>query len=506
MPEEPQPSPQDKKQPKNIVVCCDGTGNEFGDSNSNVVKLYTACLIGKDTGQVKNDGLEQVGYYHPGVGTMGSPTARGKLSSRWSVLKGLAFAAGFKDNVLDAYSYLMKVYDDGDRVYLFGFSRGSYTARALAGLLHGYGLLCRGNEGHIPYAWRMFTDQVAKKKDQETKGTAEAHHKGHGVVPDDAFKETFSNPNFNFHFVGLWDTVSSVGWISTPLRLLYVAQNPTIRTGRHAVSIDERRCFYRDNLWGDPLPGQDIVQVWFPGVHSDVGGSYPLAESALAITTLRWMFEQADAAGLRLIPEKCKLVLGELDEVTAAKYAAASLYMPAPDYYPIHHSLNKNWWPLEVLPHRFYDKDDAKEKWRIPLGVRRHIPPGALVHPTVVERMKNHPEYAPPNLPASDLTRLSANPPWLPKLPNSPEPDEIGTIADLSGYYMFKLAERKPANQNAQGAVASNISQTDQFGPASPQLKSANAESRRSKLAKAAITTTAAFLAAGFLAKSLLRK
>src|SRR5690348_2320212 len=137
---------------KKIFVFCDGTGNEFENSpdskngNSNVVKLYTALRVTNN----------QVAYYHPGVGTMGDPNIRNRVLRYWSQAKGLAFGAGFKDNVLDAYRYLMEVYNDGDDIYIFGFSRGAYTARALAGLIHGYGLLCQGNEGHLLYAWRMF--------------------------------------------------------------------------------------------------------------------------------------------------------------------------------------------------------------------------------------------------------------------------------------------------------------------------------------------------------------
>ena len=145
------PSPNAKK----IFIFLDGTGNEFiaasdpTKANSNVVKLYTTLKVGGD----------QVAYYHPGVGTMGDPTVRWRIPRYWSMVKGLAFGAGFKDNVLEAYRYLMEVYNDGDQIFIFGFPRGSYTARALASLLHGYGLLCRGNEGHILYAWRMMIDQ-----------------------------------------------------------------------------------------------------------------------------------------------------------------------------------------------------------------------------------------------------------------------------------------------------------------------------------------------------------
>ena len=107
--------------PKKVVICCDGTGNEFGGQNSNVVKLY-GCLI--------VDGKQQIAYYHPGVGTMGAPAASNRISKAWSVVAGLAFGAGLLDNVMDAYRYLMEVFEDGDQIFLFGFSRGAFTIRA----------------------------------------------------------------------------------------------------------------------------------------------------------------------------------------------------------------------------------------------------------------------------------------------------------------------------------------------------------------------------------------
>ena len=428
------------KKPKNIVICCDGTGNEFGGSNSNVVKLYTALTIDN----------QQVGYYHPGVGTMGAPTARNRIESAWTRIKGLAFGAGFRDNVLDAYRYLMEVYDDGDRVFLFGFSRGAYTVRALSGLLHGYGLLCRGNEGHLPYAWRMFTDQVAEIGKRESSGPVALHT----VVPDAAFLQTFSHKDFSIHFVGLWDTVSSVGWIYTPLRLLYTAQNPLVHTGRHAVSIDERRCFFRDNLWGKALPGQDILQVWFAGVHSDVGGSYAQRESALSNVALDWILQEAKGAGILVEADREAMIFGRPTQET---YAAAPLYTTPDPYWPEHKSLHGSWWLLEFLPHRYYNKQDKRERWRIPLGVRRHIPPNSLMHPSVVERMDKHP-YSPPNLAKADLSPLKQPPP--------------GTTANLDGYYVYKA-------DTASSAV--------------------------SPLVKAAGTLTAvALLGAVFLAKKLL--
>lgn len=394
--------------PKRIVVCCDGTGNEFAgvdakDSNSNVVKFYTALQLG----------YEQYAYYHPGVGTMGDPTKKG-LGRLWSQVEGLAFGKGFEENVLDAYRYLMQHFNAGDTVYLIGFSRGAYTARALAGLLHGYGLLCRGNEGHIPYAWRMYTQKVQDQLQQNR----------HTIEPDFSFRDTFCHPTFMLHFVGLWDTVSSVGWISTPLRLLHLAQNPTIVYGRHAISIDERRCFYQDNIWGPPvevlLPPalcgtdegakvpkvQNLLQAWFCGVHSDVGGSYPQLQSGLSNVTLEWMMKEAESCGVVFDPLRRKVVLGET--VTAAQDPCKTVASLEPLYEkpkssPVHKSLTLPWWLLEIFPHRYYTSDDGKEKMRIPLGAFRNIPAGSLIHASVKKRMHEDICYRPPNISPEEI-------------------------------------------------------------------------------------------------------
>src|SRR5215510_9374897 len=159
---------------KNIVICCDGTGNEFGNRNSNVIKLYKMLICDQD----------QIAYYHPGVGTKGARSALTRIGKLWTRVIGLAFGYGLSDNIADAYQFLMKTFEPGDRVYIFGFSRGAYTARALCGMLH---------------------------------------------------------------FVGVWDTVSSVGWIYNAVKFPFTraARNPDFNIVRHAMSIDERRAFFR---------------------------------------------------------------------------------------------------------------------------------------------------------------------------------------------------------------------------------------------------------------------
>ena len=208
--------------PRNIVVCCDGTGNEYGSANSNVVKLYWT-LSAQD---------KQTAYYHPGVGTMGARNALSAVGKWWTQVRGLAFGYGFSDNIADVYSFLMGEFNPGDQVFIFGFSRGAYTARALCRLLHMCGLLTPGNEALIPYALRLY------KSNDPCKFEIAA-----------GFRTTFSIPCTPY-FLGLWDTVSSVGWILDPIHtkgghLPYTATLPDIPVLRQAVSIDERRAFFR---------------------------------------------------------------------------------------------------------------------------------------------------------------------------------------------------------------------------------------------------------------------
>lgn len=129
---------------KNIVICCDGTGDEFGETKSNVIKLYQ-CLDGS---------RGQVSYYHPGVGTMGDKRALSRAGKIWTKIRGLAFGYGLSENIADAYRFLRQAFEPDNQIYIFGFSRGAYTARALCGLLEMVGLPCPGNEGliHLPCA------------------------------------------------------------------------------------------------------------------------------------------------------------------------------------------------------------------------------------------------------------------------------------------------------------------------------------------------------------------
>lgn len=364
--------------PKNIVICCDGTGNQYGSANSNVVKLYWT-LSAQD---------KQVAYYHPGVGTMGSRNALSAFGKWWTQVRGLAFGYGFSDNIADVYSFLMGEFNPGDQIYIFGFSRGAYTARALCGLLHMFGLLTPGNESLIPYALRLYKSNDPCKFDIAA-----------------GFATTFSIP-CKPYFLGLWDTVSSVGWILDPIHtkgghLPYTAMLPDVSVVRHVVSIDERRAFFRQNLVHlAPKTSQDFKEVWFAGVHSDVGGSYAESESGLSKIALRWMLCEAQSAGLSLDTQKVIDVLGGKIPCVA----------PNPKGI-LHKSLHGVWYLGEIWPKRYYynaapqgQPADWKRGITVNLGRTRLIPEGVHIHQTVFERIRDVVGYRPKNLPGQYVT------------------------------------------------------------------------------------------------------
>jgi uncharacterized protein (DUF2235 family) len=338
--------------PKNIVVCCEGTAGEYGLRKSNVVRLYAA--LSRDT-------HTQLAFYDPGVGTLTGPP---RISAPLGLLQaglGLAFGRGLMTNVRDAYRYLMQTYRTGDRIFLFGFSRGAYAVRALAGVLHKCGLLEPHNDNLLPYVMKIY------------------EHTRTGRVSN-GFRKTFAQ-KVRVHFLGVWDTVSSIGWIYNPVTLPYTAENPSIDVVRHAVSIHERRCFYRQNLW-TPAPGQDVREVWFAGNHRDVGGSYPDHESGLSQLCLKWMLAEASQHGL-LLDEK------SLTKLLPSQPPRRPDDPSVPDAGgPIHDSLQSPyWWIPELVPRLYRDpRDGFRRKLRVPLGAWRHIPEDVRIHASVFQR------------------------------------------------------------------------------------------------------------------------
>jgi uncharacterized protein (DUF2235 family) len=382
--------PVSAKSSRNLLVFLDGTGNELGRNLSNVLKLYR---IAQKSG-------DQICYYNPGVGTISRESAWARWGQKTRGVLGLTLGYGLDDNVLGAYRFLVENWREGDQLYLFGFSRGAWTARVLAGLIHLIGLLkpeqvnlCdnalgtykrAANENDLPLAWH-FSRVVSPRR-----------------VP--------------IRFIGVWDSVASVivpradrFYLPSLETLPYTMTNPSVEIFRHALAIDERRRMFRVAKWNEgqlykPNPfnekshkPQDIQKMWFAGVHSDVGGGYPETESALSKIPLIWMVHEAKAAGVRIDTSI-------FNHLAHGKPRAGGKHdYVAPDAAGmIHQSLFGAWWLLEVSP-----KHIKYREWKrrslfggyIPHAEPRLILPGSLIHPSVAERAKLLPEYQPPNLP-----------------------------------------------------------------------------------------------------------
>jgi len=357
---------------KNVVICLDGTGNQFREHNSNVVKLFRV---------LRRDPTAQVAYYDPGVGTLASPDYKTPVAKKLNKALGLAFGRGLTRNVEEAYSFLMEQYHEGDNILLFGFSRGAYTARVLAGFIHCCGLLEKGCQNLIPYAMNLY--KAAGKLDFKVLGK---------------FKATYGRKcDVEIHFLGLWDTVSTFGWVYDPISLPYTTNNKSVTTVRHALAIDERRVFFRPKHWGTEV-ACDTREVWFAGVHSDIGGGYPEEESGLAKIALKWMIEEACNCGLLVDNDNYQQYVLGTHEGKPYKDYAGPCHLGQ-----MHRSLKGPWWGVEFLPQRVWRPEEKRRRWQfLPRPARRRvIAPGSTLHYTVLKRMEEG-EYQPANLPPAD--------------------------------------------------------------------------------------------------------
>jgi len=383
--------------PRNIVICCDGTTSQFAQANTNVVKLYYML----DQNQHR-----QLTYYHPGLGTMEPAGALTPWSRAITKVLGMAIGYGLSSDIRDVYSFLMENYQQSDRLFFFGFSRGAYTVRAVCSLLHLYGLIRPGNEPLIPYAIRMMMG--IDRANHGIPGQQKQSEEYFTLAQE--FRRTMSGVDCKPYFVGVWDTVSSVGWIANPLHLPFSSDNPDIEFGRHAVSIDECRAFFRDNLWR-PSPHtklhgpRDVKQVWFPGVHCDVGGGYAEAESGISKIALEWMVEEAEAKDLYIDGDRKKEVLGQIgDKYVRPNYDAEA-----------HESLKGAWNLAEVVPKRRFNWDTQRWYYGANFWHRRTIPPHSLVHESAYLRSGGYSNRLPADairvctISAAELKVLDAN-------------------------------------------------------------------------------------------------
>ncbi|KAF8955953.1 hypothetical protein BDZ97DRAFT_1764234 [Flammula alnicola] len=438
---------------RTLVLCFDGTSSEYDADtmrqNTNVVKFFS--LLKKDA-----DLDEQLCYYQAGVGTFFDPGVVSPIFEWGAKVLDEAFAWYLDVHVMDGYKFLMQNYCIGDKICLFGFSRGAYTARALGGLLYKVGLLPRDNEAQVPFAYRMY-----KRTDAA------------GLQLCAGFKQTYCQ-SVNIEFMGVWfvrglrETVVSVGVI-TGRTLPFTNSNSSIKTFRHALSLDEHRVRFMPNNYhrpspnesaakydsehGSPVPSMassstsdevagkrkkkrwgffglgetvrikktgkaiapeltedgvpdDVLEVWFSGCHSagllDVGGGAVSNDTvnSLSNISLRWMIREvvASGCGIKFDPialERANISLG-------AEPTTDQLDLDMTDALePLHDELklNRLWWILEVLPMQFSWQDAKgvwRRKWGIHLGRGREIvDPQPNFHVSVQKRIASPLKYTP---------------------------------------------------------------------------------------------------------------
>jgi uncharacterized protein (DUF2235 family) len=358
---------------RQIIICCDGTNNTLtgGTRDTNVLKLISHLVPGDE---------DQILYYDPGVGSPDQLPSMGMvnyLNRKRERISGLAMGRGIYENIAEAYLFLVEKYREGDEIYIFGFSRGAFTARCVAGMVNLFGLIRSDSKpliltlirvyfstpsekmtGYEPlWAQIQATDAERDRKEDkkkfeeirvkatQRKMTARDIHdliKGERRLSTreevaEQVRKEFTTPhgaNAVIHFIGVWDTVASVGLPLISRRSITSdgkTRGKNFRHIRHALSMDEHRFTFEPRLYWDAdyecyvdhkdENGKDVLvdgkspdkyknktlqQKWFRGVHSDVGGGYSEGEAGLATRPYLWMMAEAEKCGLRTDPNKKK--------------------------------------------------------------------------------------------------------------------------------------------------------------------------------------------------------
>lgn len=330
---------------KRIVVCADGTWNRpeknlKEDFPTNVLRLARAIK------PVAKDGVPQQVFYDWGLG-----------SYHDKVVAGIT-GKGLHKNIMDDYRYIVQNYSHGDEIYLFGFSRGSYTIRALCGLINNCGILKRPDAPLIQQAFDHY----------KRPGKAYAPSGEKSI----AFRKQHSQPSRKIKFVGVWDTVGAMG---IPISFLGLFEDKdefydtkigrNISIARHALAIDEHRSDFEPTVW-TPNDHMNLQQVWFAGAHSNIGGSYKPDRdgSLLSDIALNWMSKEAQKAGLNIEPH-------------------------------LKQGLHEN--PLATLHNSRRSFFRVKKKYYRPI---QHNKGPVLIHNSVKQRWQKNAKYRPDNLKA----------------------------------------------------------------------------------------------------------
>jgi uncharacterized protein (DUF2235 family) len=344
---------------KRLVVCCDGTWNRPDHIDQGVAAPTNVAKLALALADEDGAGNPQVLHYQAGVGTR-----------PWEQLLGGGFGVGLSRNVMECYRFVVENYEPGDELYFFGFSRGAFTARSLAGLVRNSGILKPGHRDRINEAYKLY--RSSSKDTQPTGIAAELFRRAH------AYSEVY------IQCVGVWDTVGALGipidgFRPPLLSKLWTFHDTTlsryVRNAFHAVAIDERRQPFKPTLWvqQDDAGDQTLVQMFFAGVHCDVGGGY--REPELSELALVWMVDNARGCGLAF--RAGHLVVRQ--EYDAAKRREGIELAPDP-LGPLHDSRTRFYRLLPPYDRRIDDVD------------------GAVVAPSATTRREQDAAYRPPAL------------------------------------------------------------------------------------------------------------
>lgn len=335
---------------KRIVICCDGTWNS-PDKEQNGVPIATNVVkVAQAVAPGDGRGTNQLMYYDPGIGTSGGWFRR--------VYDG-ATGHGLSRNILEAYRYLITNYEAGDELYFLGFSRGAFTVRSLAGLIRNSGILRPAASGMVKQAFALYRSRSPSTHPRAREATL--------------FRRTYAVADITpIKFIGVWDTVGSLGnplflngLISRRYRFHDTDLSSTVTHACQALAIDEKRSHFRAALWHQQphAKGQTLEQVWFAGVHSNVGGGYP--RTGLSDLALAWMTDRVRGFDLALAP-----IQTQPDPLQARDESRKGFYLLTPPY------------------HRPIDQSPPPDKG----------PTCETLHPLVLERYLRDATYRPPNL------------------------------------------------------------------------------------------------------------
>ncbi|KAH9160875.1 hypothetical protein EDB89DRAFT_2116984 [Lactarius sanguifluus] len=378
---------------RTLVLCFDGTGDQFDADNSNIIQFFSMLK--------KDDKSQQLTYYQAGIGTYTIPEVASPHMAKLKKNIDMAIGSHLDAHVMGGYEFLMEHYHAEDKICIFGFSRGAYTARALAGMIHKVGLLPAGNHQQVPFAYKMFTRNDDIGWSQST-----------------VFKKAFS-VDVEMEFIGVWDT-HRAKFKANQWHLEHERSHKGTKLGemprsnqRHPYYHSGRNRQHDHKKHGeDPEDGHwktDVREVWFAGCHCDIGGgSVPNGtRNRLARIPLRWMIRECFRAktGIQFFRESFKdigfdpetlvdpklyaprpLALTPSDAQTPAPPTAAATFKTEEDeelvdaLSPIHDELkiSKTWWILEVIPmrHREQNRSDYTWKyfWKMNMGKGRTVP------------------------------------------------------------------------------------------------------------------------------------